>query len=148
MGRRGQRKDDRYGGYAPRRYRTRDGGWLVLAGRNDEENDYLSLKLSAPDDVWFHAHGCPGSHVVLRREGRKENPSRFAIGEAAGVAAYWSKARGSSKVPVHYTEARLVKKSKGMPPGTVTIRGEKLLTVPPALLPQDDEFQGDVGEGV
>ena len=98
--------------------------------------------MAASDDIWFHAQGCPGSHVVLKREGRSENPSRQALAEAAAVAAYWSKARGASKVGVSYTEAKYVRKPKGAPPGTVTIRHEKLLTVPPALLPLDDDVEG------
>jgi predicted ribosome quality control (RQC) complex YloA/Tae2 family protein len=110
----------------------------VLVGRNDDENDTLSLKVAASDDIWFHAHGCPGSHVVLKKEGRKEEPSRQAVAEAAAVAAYWSKARGSSKVGVSYTRAKYVTKPKGAPSGTVTIRQEKLVTVPPALLPMED----------
>ncbi|HOS65313.1 MAG TPA: NFACT RNA binding domain-containing protein [Candidatus Latescibacteria bacterium] len=128
-------------GIRPRRYRTKDGGWLVLVGRNDDENDALSLKATAPDDLWFHAQGCPGSHVVLKKEGRKEQPGRQAIAEAAAVAAYWSKARGSSKVGVSYTLGKYVTKPRGSPPGTVTIRHEKLITVPPALLPLADEVQ-------
>ncbi len=139
-------RSDQRGEIRPRRYRTREGGWLVLVGRNDRENDTLSLKLAAPDDLWFHAQGCPGSHVVLRREGRQENPSKRAIGEAAGVAAYWSKARGAQKVGVSYTEAKYVRKTKGASPGTVSIRHEKLITVPPALLPLEDETR-DAGEG-
>jgi len=130
-------------GLRPRRYRTRDGGWLVLAGRNDRENDLLSLKVATSDDVWFHAHGCPGSHVVLKREGRPDMPSRAALGEAASLAAYWSKARGSSKVGVSYTLGKYVTKPKGASPGTVTIRHEKLLTVPPALLPLADSTEAD-----
>lgn len=122
----------------PRRYRTRDGGWLVLVGRTERENDALSLKLAAANDLWFHAHGCPGSHVVLKLEGRKEMPSRQALSEAAGLAAYWSKARGASKVGVSYTRAKYVTKPKGAKPGTVTIRHEKLLMVPPSLLPLAD----------
>jgi predicted ribosome quality control (RQC) complex YloA/Tae2 family protein len=125
----------------PRRYRTRDGGWLVLVGRTDRENDTLSIKVAAGDDLWFHAHGVPGSHVLMRREGRPENPSRQAIGETAAVAAYWSKARGAQKVGVSYTEAKYVRKPKGSPAGTVTIRHEKLVTVPPALLPLDDDVK-------
>ena len=70
---------------APRRYRTRNGNWLVLAGRNDEENDFLSMKIAAQSDYWFHAHGCPGSHIVLRLEGRKDQPSRAALEEAAAT---------------------------------------------------------------
>lgn len=132
----------------PRRYRTRDGAWLVLAGRDDRENDILSLKVAAPEDYWFHAHGSSGSHVVLRREGRKDTPSRRAIAEAAGVAAYWSKQRGASNVGVSYTLAKHVTKPRGSKPGTVAIRREKLLVVPPALPPLADEpSTGERGVG-
>ena len=129
---------------APRRYRTRNGNWLVLAGRNDEENDFLSLKIAAQSDYWFHAHGCPGSHIVLKLEGRKDQPSKAALEEAAAAAAYWSKSRGSSKVPVHYTQAKYVSKKKGAAPGSVLIRREKLLMVAPDLPPQEDDVEQDV----
>jgi predicted ribosome quality control (RQC) complex YloA/Tae2 family protein len=131
----------------PRRYRTRDGAWLVLVGRDDRENDVLSLKVAGPEDYWFHAHGGPGSHVVLRREGRNDTPSRQAIAEAAGLAAHWSKQRGASKAGVSYTLAKHVTKPRGAKPGTVAIRHEKLLVVPPALLPRADEpLTGEHGE--
>ena len=131
----------------PRRYRTRDGNWLVLVGRNDRENDILSLKVAARDDYWFHAYGSAGSHVVLRREGRKDAPSRRALAEVAALAAYWSKQRGGSKVGVSYTLAKHVTKPRGAKPGTVVIRQEKLLTVPPSLLPlADDRSASDSGE--
>ena len=76
----------------PRRYRTTS-GWAVWAGRNNEENDVLTHKLSAQNDMWFHAHGYPGSHVVLRREGRKEEPDKQTLVEAAALAAFWSKGK-------------------------------------------------------
>jgi predicted ribosome quality control (RQC) complex YloA/Tae2 family protein len=131
----------------PRRYRTRDGGWLALVGRNERENDILSLRVAAPDDVWFHAQGSSGSHVVLRLEGRGDSPSRRALAEVAALAAYWSKQRGSSKVGVSYTLAKHVSKPRGAKPGTVTIRREKLLVVPPALLPLADKYPGEDREG-
>ena len=70
----------------PRRYRT-SAGWIVWAGRNNRENDVLTHRLAAPEDIWFHAHGYAGSHVVLRRDGRKEQPSARTLEEAAAVAA-------------------------------------------------------------
>jgi predicted ribosome quality control (RQC) complex YloA/Tae2 family protein len=136
--------DDRHSGkYNPRRYRTREGGWLLLVGRTEDENDYLSLRIAAQNDIWFHAHGCPGSHVVLKLEGRKDNPGRKTLEEAAAAAAYWSKARGSTRVPVSYTRAKHVTKPRGAKPGLVTIRREKLLVVPPALPPREDEVTLD-----
>ena len=82
----------------PRQYITRD-GWTVLAGRNNKENDILTHKMAAQNDIWFHAHGYPGSHVILRRDGRKEEPSKQSIEDAAGVAAFWSKGSLPKKFP-------------------------------------------------
>ncbi|MFA6109121.1 MAG: NFACT RNA binding domain-containing protein [Candidatus Latescibacterota bacterium] len=122
----------------PRRYRTSD-GWSVWAGRNNQENDLLSHRLAAPNDLWFHAHGYAGAHVLLRREGRKEEPSQRAVEEAAAVAAYWSKGKTARKVPVSCTLAKYVSKPRGAPPGQALIRRERTLMVQPALLPEEDE---------
>ncbi len=122
----------------PRRYRTVDGGWSVWAGRNNEENDLVSHRLAAPNDLWFHAHGYSGSHVILRREGRQEEPSQRAVLEAAAVAAYWSKGRTARKVPVVCTLAKFVSRARGAPAGQAVIRREHTLMVAPALAPQED----------
>lgn len=122
----------------PRRYRTRD-GWLVLVGRNNHENDKLT-KSSARDDIFFHVHGCPGSHVILKQEGRVEKPPRSTVKEAASLAAYWSKARGANTAPVSYTEIRYVQKPKGAPAGLVTIKNEKSIMVHPQEIQKEDEF--------
>jgi len=115
-------------GLHPRKYRTSD-GWEVWVGRNDQENDRLTK--SAPRHaLWFHAHGCSGSHVVLRPRDKRD-PSPEALHDAASLAAYWSKARGSKTVPVNYTEARHVQKPSGASAGLVTIRKEKTLFVQP-----------------
>ena len=120
----------------PRRYRTQD-GWRVLVGRNNAENDRLT-KSSGRDDLFLHVHGCPGSHVILKRDGRADRPSRKTLEEAASLAAYWSKARGSKSVPVNYTEVRYVQKPRGAPPGLVTIRNEKTVMVSPRELKRED----------
>ena len=120
----------------PRRYRTRD-GWLVLVGRNNTENDKLT-KNSAKDDIFLHAQGCPGSHVILKRDGRADPPSRSTLKEAASLAAYWSKARGSKSVSVNYTEIRYVHKPRGAPAGLVTIQNEKNLMVEPREIRRED----------
>jgi len=122
----------------PRRYLTAS-GWRVWAGRNNRENDVLSHKIAAQNDIWFHAHGYPGSHVILRREGRKDEPSAQTLQEAAGLAAYWSKGRTAKKVPVVYTLAKYVTKPKGSPPGLALLKREKTLMVEPALLPIEDK---------
>jgi predicted ribosome quality control (RQC) complex YloA/Tae2 family protein len=106
------------------------GDWQVLVGRTDAANDYLSLKLAQPNDLWFHVRGMPGSHVVLRvRPG--EMPDRATQELAAAIAAYHSKAREAGTVAVSCTEARHVSKPRGAKPGTVTIRKDTVLKVRP-----------------
>jgi predicted ribosome quality control (RQC) complex YloA/Tae2 family protein len=114
-----------------------EGGWVVLAGRTDEDNELLSTKLARANDYWFHVRGMPGSHVLLRaREG--EEPSREILKQAAGIAAFYSKGRKGGVVPVSYTQARFVSKPRGARRGTVEIRREKVLKVRPALPPLED----------
>jgi predicted ribosome quality control (RQC) complex YloA/Tae2 family protein len=118
---------------SPRAFEYRlPGGWIVLAGRNDEDNDRLSLSLAGPNDWWFHVRGLPGSHVILRvTPGR--DPDRNILKMAAAVAAYHSKARQGGIVPVSATRARYVTKPRGAKTGTVQIRKEIVLKVRPAL---------------
>ena len=121
----------------PRRYRT-SSGWVVWVGRDQRENDELTHRMAAREDLWFHASGYPGSHVVLRREGRGEEPSSRTVAEAAAVAAYWSKGRPAKKVPVVYTLVKHVSKPKGGAPGLAVLRREKTIMVAPGLLPLAD----------
>jgi predicted ribosome quality control (RQC) complex YloA/Tae2 family protein len=107
-------------------------GWVVLAGRTDEDNDTLSLKLAAANDWWFHVRGQPGSHVVLRVPPGRD-PDRATLKRAAAVAAYHSKARQGGVVSVSATRARYVTKPRGAKPGTVQIRKEIVLKVRPDL---------------
>ncbi len=116
----------------PRQYTTAD-GWRVLAGRNNKENDILTHRVAAQNDVWFHAHGYPGSHVILRREGRKDDPSKRTLEEAAAIAAFWSKGKSAKKVPVVYTLAKYVSKPRGGAPGQALMRREKTLIVEPKV---------------
>ena len=120
----------------PRRYRTST-GWSVWAGRNNKENDVLTHKMSAQNDLWFHAQGYSGSHVVLRSEGRKEAPSKQTIEEAAALAAYWSKGKTAKKVSVAYTMVKHVTKPRGGTPGQALLRREKTIIVEPALLKKE-----------
>jgi predicted ribosome quality control (RQC) complex YloA/Tae2 family protein len=108
------------------------GGWTVLAGRTDADNERLSLKEAGPEDWWFHVRGMPGSHVLLlAREG--EEPDRAVLAQAAAVAAWHSKARAGGLVAVSCTRAKFVEKPRRAPPGTVAIRRETVLKVRPAL---------------
>jgi predicted ribosome quality control (RQC) complex YloA/Tae2 family protein len=110
------------------------GGWIVLVGKTDADNDQLSIHLARPHDLWFHVRGMPGSHVLLRaKEG--EEPDRETCKMAASIAAYHSKARGGGVVAVSCTRAQHVTKPRGAKPGTVSIRKETVLKVRPALPP-------------
>lgn len=120
----------------PRRFVASDGS-IVLVGRNPKENEILT-KTASPDDLWLHARDMGGSHVILKREGRKAMPSKKTCYEAACVAAYFSKGRGSATVPVDYTERRYVRKMKDGAPGQVVFTHEKTLFVEPKLLPEAD----------
>ncbi|QTA82214.1 RNA binding domain-containing protein, DUF814 [Desulfonema limicola] len=108
------------------------GGWQVLAGKTDEDNDRLSIKLARPDDWWFHIRGMPGSHVVLRAKS-DENPDKDTIKQAAAIAAYHSKAKNGGVSAVSCTQARYVTKPRGARPGSVHIRKESIIKVRPGL---------------
>ena len=103
----------------PLKYRTSD-GYLLWCGRNNKQNDKLTLRDAKPWDIWFHTQGFAGSHVILVTDGKTldELPDR-TVEEAAMIAAYNSKARGAALVPVDYTPARNVKKPGGAKPGMV-----------------------------
>ena len=108
------------------------GGWKVLAGKTDSDNDSLSLKMAGPRDYWFHVRGMPGSHVILRAK-PNEDPDRETLERAAAVAAFHSKARKGGIVAVSCTRARYVTKPRGAKPGSVRIRKESVFKVHPAL---------------
>jgi len=108
------------------------GGWSLLAGATDADNDYLSLEVAQPDDWWFHADKVPGSHVILRAKPNEE-PSRETLRQAAAVAAYHSKARSAGIISVHSTRARYVSKPRGAKAGTVAVKHGKVLKVRPDI---------------
>jgi len=108
------------------------GDWVVLAGRTDADNDYLSVVAAEPSDWWFHVRGQAGSHVLLRAKPDQE-PDRKTLRKAAAIAAFHSKARAGGTVAVSATRARYVAKRPGSKPGTVHIRKESVLMVKPSL---------------
>ncbi|MCX5894276.1 MAG: NFACT RNA binding domain-containing protein [Proteobacteria bacterium] len=108
------------------------GGWQVLAGRTDDDNDLLSIRVAEPGDWWFHVRGMPGSHVILRGKPDAE-PDKETLKRAAAIAAFHSKARSGGTVAVSCTRARNVTKPRGAKPGTVAIRKEVILKVRPGL---------------
>ena len=110
------------------------GGWVVLAGRNDEDNDQLSLKIARANDYWFHVKGLPGSHVVLRVQKPSKPVPDAVVYKCAQLAAYYSGARESLKVPVDYTRVKNVRKVKGQKTGKVFYTNEKTLFAKPSPL--------------
>lgn len=115
------------------------GGFQVWVGKNSENNDLLTMKYAKPSDLWFHARGSSGSHVVLRIGTGKGEPGRKALEETAAIAAFYSKMKTAKHVPVAMTERKYVRKPRGAPAGTVTIEREKLLFVNPQLPEGVDE---------
>lgn len=97
---------------------TTPSGYTVLVGRNNRQNDDLTLRVASPYDWWFHSQEIPGSHVILRLEAG-ECPSEKDIQAVAAIAAYHSQARQSAQVPVVYTLRKNVQKPKGASPGMV-----------------------------
>lgn len=114
---------------APRKYTTSD-GFNILVGKNNKENDELTLHTASKTDYWFHTKDIPGSHVIVQLEGRKITET--AIMEAAALAAFHSKARDSENVPVDYVPVRYVKKPAGAKPGMVIFTNNKTVWVNPA----------------
>ncbi|WP_418505482.1 Rqc2 family fibronectin-binding protein [Cloacibacillus evryensis] len=114
----------------PHRYETTD-GFTVLVGRNNKENDYLTLKTASKADIWFHTKDIPGSHVIVQTDGKELSES--GIFEAAAIAAYHSKGRTSENVPVVYVAVRYVKKPAGAKPGMVIFTNNKTVWVNPGL---------------
>ena len=119
----------------PYHYKTSD-GFAVLVGRNNKENDHLTLRTAVKTDYWFHTKDIPGSHLIVQTEGREITET--AIFEAAAIAAYHSKGRNSENVPVDYMPIRYVKKPAGAKPGMVIFTGNRTVWVNPAL-PSKDE---------
>lgn len=107
-------------------YRSSD-GTDILVGKNNKQNDHLTNKTAARDDIWLHTKDIPGSHVVIRHP----EPSDETILEAANLAAYFSKAKGSSSVPVDFTKVRHVKKPNGSKPGFVIYDNQQTVYVTP-----------------
>jgi predicted ribosome quality control (RQC) complex YloA/Tae2 family protein len=102
-------------------------GTAIIVGKNNKQNDYLTNKLAARDDIWLHTKDIPGSHVVIR----SKEPSDDTVREAAALAAYFSKARNSSSVPVDFTKVRHVKKPSGAKPGFVIYDHQQTVYVTP-----------------
>jgi predicted ribosome quality control (RQC) complex YloA/Tae2 family protein len=102
---------------APLELRT-SAGSRILIGRSPSENADLTFRIARPNDLWFHARGIPGAHVILSRDDRISPPQQD-VQAAAALAAFHSKARTGSAVPVDYTLRKFVRKRADAPPGLV-----------------------------
>ncbi len=109
----------------PKRYRTQD-GLEIWVGRNDEGNDYLTTRLARGNDLFFHLEGYPGSHVVLRTEGRSDPPSKSIL-DACELAVHFSKMKNAGSADVHMAPIKNIKKPKGAKPGLVYVRSGKTI---------------------
>jgi predicted ribosome quality control (RQC) complex YloA/Tae2 family protein len=120
----------------PRRFTSPD-GFTVWVGRNAAQNEELTFKHAAPDDVWLHARGVPGAHLIVQSEGRPVPES--TIEWAAGLAANYSQGRDDAQVEVVVTRRRHVHRLKGGRPGQVTVRHERTMSVRPEM--PNDKYQ-------
>jgi predicted ribosome quality control (RQC) complex YloA/Tae2 family protein len=108
-------------------------GFDILVGRGDDDNEVLTFEVAEPHDLWLHvAGGTPGSHVIVRVPAGADAPEPV-VEAAAGLAAWYSKARSSPRVEVHLCRAADVTKPRGAPAGLVQLARWKRLRVRPAL---------------
>ncbi len=126
--RRGKEKKELKRSFAPREYRS-GAGLRILVGRNNAQNDQLTLKRADKRDLWFHAQKIHGSHVILCTGGAE--PDEQSVVEAASLAAYFSQSREGGNVPVDYTPVKYVKKPAGARPGFVIYETYRTLYVTP-----------------
>ncbi|MBD3421098.1 MAG: DUF814 domain-containing protein [Chitinivibrionales bacterium] len=105
--------------------------WDIYIGKTSKQNDELSLKFAQPSDIWLHVAAHAGSHVIIRRNRNQDKPPKSVQKKAAILAAWFSKARHSSYIDVHVTEARYVRKRRKAPPGEVIAERCRTLRVSP-----------------
>jgi predicted ribosome quality control (RQC) complex YloA/Tae2 family protein len=116
---------------------TSPGGYQLFWGKNNRSNDYVTRRLTGPEDLWFHAHNLPGSHLVLRKGEKKGDIPKEDIEFAASLAAGHSRGKNDGKVEVMVTEGKWVRKAKGLPPGMVLVDRFRTLIVPPRRMERE-----------
>ncbi len=126
---RGGKTDEKIKKTEPLRY-VSTSGYEILVGKNNRQNDTLTLKTARASDIWLHTKDIAGSHVIIRTA-EKGAPDEETILEAAELAAYHSKGRSSSQVPVDYTAVKFVKKPAGAKPGMVIFTNNRTVYVTP-----------------
>jgi len=135
-GQRGRRAAKATGSLPYRSYRSTT-GLEIRVGRGAAANDALTFKESAPNDVWLHARDAAGAHVVLRWQ-KEESPPARALEEAAALAAWHSKSRGSALAPVDWTRRKYVRRARGGAPGAVLVqRARTVMARPDAALERE-----------
>lgn len=115
-------------------YLTKD-NTMIYVGKNNLQNDYLTFKMASRNDMWFHVKDMPGSHVVVHSEDLDE----YTIRLASKMAAYFSKGKLSSSVPVNYTQIKTLKKPQGTKPGKVILNHYSTIYIDP-----DDTFFDEI----
>ncbi|MFQ9634766.1 MAG: NFACT RNA binding domain-containing protein, partial [Coprobacillus cateniformis] len=109
----------------------------IYVGKNNLQNDYLTFKMASRNDMWFHVKDMPGSHVVVHSEELNE----YTIRLASKIAAYFSKGKHSSSVPVNYTQIKTLKKPQGAKPGQVILNHYSTIYIDP-----DDSFLNEINK--
>lgn len=121
-----KKKQNKQKASKPDQYQSSD-GTTILVGKNNLQNDQLTLKTARKSDVWLHTKDIPGSHVIIQ----DNDPSETTLLEAANIAAYFSKSRLSASVPVDYVDVKKIRKPNGAKPGFVIYEGQQTLFVTP-----------------
>ncbi len=119
------------------------GGFEILVGKGDVQNDELTFRIAHPHDFWLHVHGAPGSHVIVRNPDRLPELPREVAVRAAELAAWYSRAREAGKVDVHLCRVADVSKPRGFAPGEVRLADWKAIRV----YPRDAVTASEEGEG-
>lgn len=112
----------------PSKYISKD-GWEIYVGKNNQQNDFLTLKFASGNDIWLHVKTIKGAHVIIKNKGDKQTPPLSTLIQAAHLAAYFSKAKNENKILVDYTLKKYVKKPKNAKPGVVIYSHEKSLLI-------------------
>lgn len=121
-----KKKQKRQKASAPDKYVSSNGD-SILVGKNNLQNDQLTLKTARKSDIWLHTKNIPGSHVIIQ----SNDPSETTILEAANIAAYFSKSQLSASVPVDVVEVKKIRKPNGAKPGFVIYEGQRTVFVTP-----------------
>ena len=124
----GAKKTKKQEASKPMCFQASDGCARIYVGKNNRQNDTLTLRFAEGEDIWMHTKNIPGSHVIIKCNGE---PSDQTLHEAAMLAAYYSRARGGANVPVDYTPRKYVKKPAGAKPGMVIYSTNRTAYVTP-----------------